>query len=197
MENLLNHDIGNINFIRPYAEELGYNPEKMDYTINKLKEFKESINQDDYGYQEIELKETVKEANKMAQWRNKHNIKMKIPRKKYSMPVHSIILTDAVYNLFDNSLKYGNENNKIDTGLFDLNDYYNISITDQSGGCKDIDKIGTGYSSSDKQDKVKHGTGSTESRYLIQRLGGYIEFSNIDKGVKSDIYLPKDIKKDI
>lgn len=114
----------------------------------------------------------------------------------FEMQGDRIHLTNVIYNLIDNALKYSPENPRIDVLLEEASDQYKVSVRDQGIGIPPayIDKIFNPFfrvPSDDTHDVKGHGLGLSYVKQIIENHGGQIAVaSDLQLGSQFKITLP-------
>lgn len=103
-------------------------------------------------------------------------------------------VTEAVYNILDNAIKYSGSNAAITIRTFSYEMFCGIGITDQGMGISEdeIPKVFSRfYRGRDVRDKEGIGVGLYLAREIVEDHGGYIKISSeVGKGSTFDIYFP-------
>jgi two-component system, OmpR family, phosphate regulon sensor histidine kinase PhoR len=109
----------------------------------------------------------------------------------------SVHLTNVIYNLLDNALKYSPQNPKITLFLKELPQQIALTIQDNGMGIsaenqKKIFEKFFRVPTGDVHNTKGYGLGLSYARSVVEQLGGKIEVSSeIGKGSRFTVYLPK------
>jgi len=117
--------------------------------------------------------------------------------KEYLVKGDTIHLTNVIYNIVDNALKYSKEEPEIDIKIEDQNKHIKISVQDNGIGIPKeyADKVFDRFfrvPKNDQHDVKGHGLGLSYVKDVLHRHGGDINVKSVDGGgTKFTITLPK------
>lgn len=191
------HEIAGDDVIKEYANEICSHSRKLEELINaliKMSRLETGIFQ--FKKEPIYLSKIVKKAVEQGQPKaTQRNISILFEEDvDIKIMADSKWVTEAVYNILDNGIKYSENNSLIEIEIFCYEIFCGIRINDQGIGISEdeIPKIFSRfYRGARVRDREGIGVGLYLSRNIVEEHGGYIKVKSQEgEGTTIDICFP-------